>query len=94
MFFAGSRYERTGTYTVQRADGTPIVVARLPLPPAPERVLLRGFHQREDGQRLDHLANHYLNDPTAFWRLCDANDSVVPDALAVRALIGIPRETR
>jgi hypothetical protein len=94
MFFKGSRYERTGTYQVRLPDGAVVVAVRLPLPPAPESVVLRGYHQRQDGERLDQLANHYLGDPTAFWRLCDANDSVVPDALAARALVGIPREAR
>ena len=28
--------------------------------------------------------------PPQFWRVCDANDAVVPDALAARALVGVP----
>jgi hypothetical protein len=91
VFFPGSRYEKTGTYLLTRPDGTAVAVARLPLPPAPEGVRLLGYHTRQDDQRLDHIANHYLGDPTAFWRLCDANDAVVPDALAVHPLVGIPR---
>jgi hypothetical protein len=90
MFFAGSRYEKTGTYPVVQPDGTRIATARLPLPPRPEELRLRGFHPRLDGQRLDAIANHYLDDPTAFWRLADANNAVVPDTLAVRPMIGIP----
>jgi hypothetical protein len=94
MFFAGSRYEKTGTYQARRADGVAVVVARLPLPPRPEDVALRGSHPRQEGQRLDHVANHYLADPAGFWRLCDANDAVVPDALGARPLIAIPRKGR
>jgi hypothetical protein len=93
VFFPGSRYEKTGTYQVVRPDGTTLAVSKLPLPPAPERVRLFGYHPRQDDQRLDHIANHYLADPTAFWRLCDANDAVVPDALAAGPLVGIPRGT-
>ena len=45
---------------------------------------------RHAGQRLDLIANYFLKDATTSWQLCDANDAVVPDALAVRNLIGIP----
>jgi hypothetical protein len=92
MFAANSRYAQMGTYQVTRTDGTTVTAVRLPLPPRPELVTLLGFHPRRDEQRLDHIANHYLGDPTAFWRLCNANDAVVPDALSARPLIGIPRQ--
>jgi hypothetical protein len=91
MFSTNSRYAQMGIYRVTRPDGTTVVAVRLPLPPRPERVSLLGSHPRRDDQRLDHIANHYLGDPTTFWRLCDANDAVVPDALAARPLVGIPR---
>ncbi len=87
MFFPGSRYEKTGTYQVTRPDGTVLTVTRLPLP-LQNPVL--GFHRRLEGQRLDLIASHYLSDATAFQRLCDANNAMVPDALAARDLIGIP----
>lgn len=89
MFFPGSRYEKTGITTVTRADGTQVTITKLPLP---LQNPVRGFHRRLEGQRLDLIANHYLNDPTTFWLLCDANDALVPDALAVHDLIGIPTE--
>jgi hypothetical protein len=87
MFFKGSRYENLSTYTVTKLDGTQVSVTRLPLPATPR---LLGFHPRQAGQRLDLVAAHYLSDATTFWRLCDANNAVVPDALAARKLIGIP----
>ena len=87
MIFPGSRYERTGTFVVTRPDGTVIQTLRLPQPgPA----LIRGYHRRPDGQRLDLIANAFLTDATVFWRLCDANNAVVPDALAAHDLVGIP----
>ena len=88
MFFPGSRYAKTGTYTVQQPDGILLTVAKLPLP---VQVPLLGFHQRLEGQRLDLIASHYLQDATTFWQLCDANNAVVPDALAARDLVGIPQ---
>ena len=69
-------------------DGRVVTAVRLPLPaPLP----LAGLHPRKQGDRLDLLAARYLKDPTLFWRLCDANDVLVADALAARPLIGIPR---
>lgn len=87
MFFPGSRYQKTGTYTVTIPDGTVMVAAKLPLP---AKKLLLGFHRRLEGQRLDLIASHYLTDPTAFWQLCDANNAMSPDSLAAHDLIGIP----
>jgi hypothetical protein len=89
VFFPGSRYENTGTYTVTRADGTTLTVAKLPLTRTDP---LRGFHRRLDGQRLDLIASHYLSDATTFWRLCDEGGAMSPDALAVEDLIGIPQK--
>jgi hypothetical protein len=87
MFFPGSRYEKAGTYAFVRPDGVTITVTRLPLPS--QRPLL-GYHRRQQGQRLDLIAAHYLADATTFWQLCDANNAMIPDALATHDLIGIP----
>jgi hypothetical protein len=87
MVYPGSRYSNANTYTVQRPDGSSVTVLQTPLPgPA----LVQGFYRRAGTQRLDGIANAFLQDATAFWRLSDANNSVVPDALAARALVGIP----
>lgn len=90
MFFSGSRYEKVGTVQVRRPDGTTVTATRLPLP---QNRQLLGYHPRQDGQRLDLIANHYLTDPTAFWQLCDANNAISPDALAARPLVGVPTKT-
>jgi hypothetical protein len=87
MFFSDSRYINLSPYQVTLADGTILQAARTPLP-GPTAVL--GYHRRVQGERLDNLAARYLADATTFWRLCDTNDAMVPDALAVRVLIGIP----
>jgi hypothetical protein len=91
MFFSGSRYEKLGTYSTTKADGKTVQATKLPLPSVAPLI---GFHRRHEGQRLDLIASHYLSDATTFWRLCDANNEVVPDALAVRDLIGIPQKGR
>jgi hypothetical protein len=88
MFTADSRYVSQPTYTATLPDGTP-VAAVIPPPSAP--VPLIGYSQRVGPGRLDLVAVQYLNAPTGFWRLCDANNSMVAGALAARALIGIPQ---
>ena len=87
MFFPGSRYAGQATYATPGPDGSTVQAVRLPLP-GPAAV--QGYHRRLAGQRLDHIANRYLADATAFWRLCDASNSVVPDSLAAADLIGVP----
>lgn len=87
MFSPNSRYAQLSTYTVT-VGGKEVTAVRLPLP-SPQR--LAGLHPRAQGDRLDLLAARFLKDATAFWRLCDANNTPVPDSLAARELIGIPR---
>lgn len=87
MIFPGSRYAKTKTYLTTTRDGRVVTALSLRLP-APRR--LAGFHPRKQGQRLDHIAARYLSDATRFWDLCDANNAVAPDALAVRETIGVP----
>ena len=90
MIFPGSRYEKTGTFVLTRSDGTMVQSLR---PPMAGPALVQGYFRRSDGQRLDLIANAFLKDATAFWRLCDANNTVVPDSLAARDLTGIPLVT-
>jgi hypothetical protein len=87
MFFPGSRYQGMATHPVTRPDGSIVQAVKSPLP-AP--ALAMGYHRRLAGQRLDQIASHYLGDATTFWRLCDANNAVIPDGLAAANLVGIP----
>jgi hypothetical protein len=87
MFFPGSRYTNTGRYTFTTRTGA-VVTATYPA--LPQGGPLLGNLRRFDGQRLDLIADTYLNDPTAFWQLCDANGSILPDALASHGLVSIP----
>jgi hypothetical protein len=91
MFNTGSRYATQALYTATMSDGSQVTAVRLPLPP--QAPALAGYHQRQVGERLDLIAARYLSDPTAFWRLCDANSTPVADALAARPLIGIPAQS-
>lgn len=87
MFAPDSRYAAQATYTVTLPDGTRVSAV---LPPAPLATPIIGYHRRAGAERLDLVATQYLNAPTAFWRLCDANNAMLGGALAARALIGIP----
>ena len=49
-----------------------------------------GKHRLKQGQRLDHLANHYLNDPAGFWRVAEMNDAMTVEAALDTELVKIP----
>lgn len=87
MFISGSRYESQDSVTVTTPDGK--TVRAIKIPRFKERQL-RGYHQRQDIHRLDHIAKKYLSDATQFWKLCEASESPCPDALAKRSLVAIP----
>ncbi len=89
MFSSGSRYQAGAAYQVILPSGASVYATSLPLPPA-QPVPLLGYQPSAGAERLDLLAFRYLNDATAFWRICDANNAMVPWALAARALIAIP----
>jgi hypothetical protein len=87
MFTPASRYYTASTYQAVLPNGTVVTALVIPGGRSPAPI---GYHPRAFGDRLDLLTVKYLNDPTGFWRLCDANNSMVADALEARALIGIP----
>ena len=52
-----------------------------------------GKHRLKQGQRLDHLASHYLNDPVGFWRIAELNQAMTAEAALDTALVKIPTKT-
>jgi hypothetical protein len=90
MFASNSRYYQLGTYTVTLANGQTAIATRLPLPPT-SPVPLSGYYTVQQNDRLDSIAERYLNNPTFFWQLCDANNSPSAASLIARPLVGIPR---
>lgn len=65
-------------------------VVALSVADKPVQTLL-GEHLRKEGQRLDHLANFYLQNPNGFWRIVELNDAMLlPDALAEADIVKIP----
>ena len=87
-FEATSRYvKNASTYEVTDRRGRS--VAALTVADNPVQTLL-GEHLRKEGQRLDHLATFYLQDPNGFWRIAELNDVMLPDALAEVDIVKIP----
>lgn len=91
MFSSESRYAHAGTYQVTLADGSVVVVTRIPQA-TPGRTI--GWYRRGEGERLDVIAYQFLKDATRSWALCDANGALSPDALAAHDLIAIPEQGR
>ena len=61
-----SRYFGIETATIQTRDGETYAYLR--------RRLVQG-------DRLDNITARYLGDPLQFWRVCDANRAMRPEAL-------------
>lgn len=85
MFEPTSRYASLKTATLEVTIGGTSREVRyvrrrfLPPPATEEQTLVE--HTVADGDRLDHLAARYLDDPLEFWRLCDANEVMHPREL-------------
>jgi len=90
LFDTKSRYLKLESYAVK--DGRGRTVKVLPVPDAPDEGSI-GVHLRLQGQRLDHLAQKYLDDPSGFWRICELNDVMQAEMLSEAEEIEIPGGT-
>jgi hypothetical protein len=90
LFDSKSRYAQLDSYEVKDHRGRTVKV--LPVPDAPEETSI-GIHLRLQGQRLDHLAQKYLDDPAGFWRICELNDVMHAEMLSEAQEIEIPGRT-
>lgn len=88
IFDEKSRYVKNAT-TCEAKDWRGRTVVALSVAERPVQTQL-GEHLRKQGQRLDHLANFYLQDPNGFWRICELNDAMLPDSLAEVDILRIP----
>lgn len=87
MFFKGSRYERVKDYVALDVRGNRNRVKRT------RRISRQQPRQHQtkkaltyivkEGDRLDLLAYTYYGDPTKFWLICDANQTMFPHELLV-----------
>jgi hypothetical protein len=81
LFPASSRYLNVDTTKLVLADGTEIVYLTRRFVPSPDRFALLQWYQVTEGDRLDNIAARFLGDPEQFWRICDANAAMRPEAL-------------
>jgi hypothetical protein len=91
MYSSSSRYAKSATYVVTLPGGAQVTAVKPPLPGSEPSA---GFYQRPTGERLDLISARFLVDATQFWRLCDLNGTLAPDALSARPLVAIPRTGR
>jgi hypothetical protein len=61
-----------------------VTPARIPAMP------ILGEHRMKQGQRLDRLAAHYLDDPLGGWKVLHANDAITPEQVVHEPLVSIP----
>ncbi len=87
MFDAKSRYAKLATTIVTDHRGRQ--VEGVPVPPAPKQATL-GTHLLREGQRVDHLAHQYLDNPAGFWRIAELNGAMLPEVLTEQREISIP----
>lgn len=88
LFDAKSRYARHAHLltAVDRTGRTVAAVSPAEVPPQNEL----GRHRLRQGQRLDHLAAHYLGDPAGFWRIAELNDAISAEAALIAPFVRIP----
>lgn len=77
MYSNNSRYREAPTHRVT-AGGREVTYTRLRLVPDPPA---DGAHTVIQGERLDHIAFQYFQDSEQFWRICDANGTLLPSDL-------------
>jgi hypothetical protein len=89
VFDPKSRYAKIEIYQVKDHRGRTVTVV-----PVPEKVneVPLGVHRLLQGQRIDHLAFKYLDDPAGFWRICELNDVMLPETLSEASEVKIPKK--
>jgi hypothetical protein len=82
-FGPNSRYYNVPLGMNVAPDGTEIrYVKRRFIPPENQFATL-GLHRVMPSERIDLIAAQRLGDPLLYWRICDANPTLRPDALLV-----------
>lgn len=80
MFFKNSRYRKLPDEVTVDNKGRRLISKSLRVSPTVTGIFR---HTIEDGDRLDHLAHKYYNQPRKWWRICDAN----PEFMSPQALL-------
>jgi nucleoid-associated protein YgaU len=89
MISANSRYSQSTVVPGMNLDGSDVMVI-LFTPPA-DVIVQYTYHQVTGSDRVDQLAARYYGDPTAWWKIANANPEIVNWlALPVGRLLRIP----
>jgi hypothetical protein len=81
MFDHLSRYYNIETTTLALPDGRMVTHVRRRFLPQGDRLALLAEVSVAPTERIDTVSNRTLGDPLAFWRICDANDAMDPQAM-------------
>lgn len=76
-----SRYYGIEITTLSTPEGEVVAYLRRRFVPPPDRFALLREHVVTDGERMHQIAAREIGDPEAFWRVCDSNAAMRPDAL-------------
>lgn len=76
-----SRYHGIPTATYDGPDGRQVTFLKRRFVPNPDAFATQGYRVTAQGERLDQIAAATIGDPTAFWRLCDANGAIWAEEL-------------
>ena len=87
MFDDKSRYKNQEQYIVKDRRGRTVKVVSVPDAPVQSTL---GYHLLKQGERVDHFAAKYINNPAGFWRICALNDALLPEAMTEQKEIAIP----
>ena len=89
IFEPKSRYAKASLITTTDGRGRQVTVV---LPPPNVTQNLLGYHVHKQGEKLDHLAARYMNDPHGYWRIAAMNDAMTADAANELPEIAIPTQ--
>jgi hypothetical protein len=78
MFFKGSRYTTVKDHTITDSEGRKINYKGIRFIPQTNGKL---EYTVNEGERLDHVTFKIYKDSEQFWRICDANEVMIPDDL-------------
>jgi len=81
QFPPNSRYHGIETKTHRTPDGRAVTYLARRFVPLPQNLSLLQEHVVTEDDRLDLIAASTLGDPLLFWRICDANHALRPEAL-------------
>jgi len=81
MFDSTSRYATLEEAVIELPDGRTVTYKRRRFLPHARDLQPLGEDAVRPGDRIDLVAARTIGDPEQFWRVCDANEAIDPEAL-------------